>query len=84
MKNRLPVTKRGAKARPRPLDADCCSGTIKCRSRGINSQSHFAPRFVPLRLFLDNYYFINFSLHQIIHYYKLFAIFYFFYYIKYI
>ena len=45
----LPVTKRRSKARARTLDADCCSGTIKCRSRGINSQSHFALRFVPSR-----------------------------------
>ncbi len=50
---RLPVTKRGSKPRPRPLDAVCCIGTIKCRSRGINKQSHFAPRFVPSRLNLS-------------------------------
>ncbi len=51
----LPVTKRRAKARLKPLDADCCSGTIKCRSRGINSQSHFALRFVPSRQYELNY-----------------------------
>ena len=45
----LPVTKRRSKARDIALDADCCSGTIKCRSRGINSQSHFVLRFVPSR-----------------------------------
>ena len=45
----LPVTKRWSKARDIALDADCCSGTIKCRSRGINSQSHFVHRFVPSR-----------------------------------
>ena len=47
--NWLPVTKRGPKARPRPLVAVCCKGTIDCRSRGINKQSHFVPRFVPSR-----------------------------------
>ena len=45
----LPVTKRWSKARDIALDAGCCSGTIKCRSRGINSQSHFDHRFVPSR-----------------------------------
>jgi hypothetical protein len=48
----LPVTKRSSKARDIALDAVCCSGTIKCRSRGINKQSHFEARFVPSRHFL--------------------------------
>ena len=39
----------GPKPRDIALDAVCCSGTIKCRSRGINRQSHFVPRFVPSR-----------------------------------
>jgi hypothetical protein len=45
----LPVANRSSKPRLKPLDAECCIGTIKCRSRGINTQSHFALRFVPSR-----------------------------------
>ena len=45
----LPVTKRRSKARDIALDAVCCNGTIDCRLRGINRQSHFALRFVPSR-----------------------------------
>ncbi len=55
----LPVTKRKSKTRASPLDADCCSGTIKCRSRGINSQSHFDFRFVPSRHEQNFIYLVN-------------------------
>ena len=40
----LPVTKRRSKASASRLDADCCSGTIKCRSRHQQSES-FCPPF---------------------------------------
>ena len=47
--NWLPGIKRWSKPRDIALDAVCCKGTIECRLRGINRQSHFALRFVPSR-----------------------------------
>ncbi len=63
----LPVTKCGSKSRDIALDAVCCNGTIDCRIRGLNRQSHFAHRFVPSRQNINFHFLIKFNFSYSIH-----------------